>query len=65
MHHNVFVESRNRVIADVPKMVYGNKPVDGGNLIIEASEYDDFIKREPLAQKYIKRLGWGKGIYQR
>ncbi|OUN23235.1 methylase [Flavonifractor sp. An82] len=52
----VFVESRNRVIADVPKMVYGNKPVDGGNLIIEASEYDDFIKREPLAQKYIKRL---------
>lgn len=52
----VFVESRNRVIADVPPMVYGNKPVDGGNLIIEASEYDDFIKREPLAQKYIKRL---------
>ena len=52
----VFVESRNRVIADVPKMVYGNKPVDSGNLIIEASEYDDFIKREPLAQKYIKRL---------
>ena len=33
----VFVESRNRVIADVPKMVYGNKPVDGGNLIIEAN----------------------------
>ena len=52
----VFVESRNRVIADVPKMVYGNKPVDGGNLIIEAGEYDDFIKCEPLAQKYIKRL---------
>lgn len=53
---NVIVESRNKPLCDVPKMVYGNKPADGGHLIIEADEYDEFIKQEPQAQKYIHRL---------
>ncbi|SFD36407.1 DNA methyltransferase [Ruminococcus albus] len=53
---NVIVESRNKPLCDVPKMVYGNKPADGGYLIIEADEYDEFIKQEPQAQKYIHRL---------
>ncbi|MCR5020104.1 DNA methyltransferase [Ruminococcus sp.] len=53
---NVIVESRNKPLCDVPKMVYGNKPADGGHLIIEADEYDDFIKREPQAQRFIHRL---------
>jgi len=34
----------------------GNKPVDGGNLIIEADEYEDFIKNEPQSEKYIRRF---------
>jgi len=37
-------------------MVTGNRPADGGHLIIEADEYDGFIKREPLAKAYIKRF---------
>jgi len=37
-------------------MVYGNKPVDGGSLIIENNEYQDFITNEPEAKKYIKQL---------
>ena len=40
----------------VPEMLTGNRPADGGHLIIEAKDYDDFIKREPNAKKYIKRL---------
>lgn len=39
----------------VPPMIYGSKPTDGGNLIIEADEYEDFLKREPAAKKYIRR----------
>ena len=50
------VKSRNKPLCDVPPMVYGNKPVDGGNLIIEADEYDAFVAREPAAKKFIKRL---------
>lgn len=53
---NVIVESRSRPICAVSPMVYGNKPADGGNLIIEDSDYSDFILKEPQAQKYIKPL---------
>lgn len=53
---NVLVESRNKSLCDVPPMVYGNKPVDGGALIIEAADYDEFIRLEPAAKKYIKNL---------
>lgn len=40
---------------DTPKMIYGNKPADDGNLIIEEKEYEEFIKKEPNAIKYIHR----------
>ena len=53
---NVFIESRSTPICNVPKMTTGNRPADGGHLIIEADDYADFIKREPNAVKYIKKL---------
>ena len=53
---NTFIENRSTPICDVPKMTTGNRPADGGRLIIEKEEYADFIKREPNAVKYIKKL---------
>ena len=53
---NVFITSRSTPICDVPKMTTGNRPADGGHLIIEGYDYAEFIKREPNAVKYIKRL---------
>jgi hypothetical protein len=53
---NVFVESRSTALCDVPAMVYGNKPTDGGHLFIEIDEYDDFIAKEPNAKKYIRKI---------
>lgn len=53
---NVFIESRNKPVCDVPKMSTGNRPADGGHLIIEAEDYDGFIKAEPNAIKFIKKL---------
>lgn len=52
----IFIDSRNNPLCDIPKMIYGNKPVDGGNLIIEQSELDDFLSEEPQAKAYIKQL---------
>ena len=52
---NIIVFAQRKPFADVPAMVYGNKPADGGNLIIENDEYEDFIAKEPKAQKYIHR----------
>lgn len=53
---NVFIESNKKPIFDAPIMTTGNRPADGGNLIIEAEDYNDFIKKEPNAIKYIKKL---------
>ena len=52
----VFIESRKKPICNVPEITKGSIPVDDGNLIIEADEYDDFIRREPNAKKYIHRF---------
>ncbi|MBR0317150.1 MAG: class I SAM-dependent DNA methyltransferase [Synergistaceae bacterium] len=57
---NIFLEARTKPICnDVPEMLVGNRAADGGNLIIEAKDYDEFIKREPKAKKFIKRYMMG------
>lgn len=53
---DVFVESRNKSICDVPAMVYGNKPVDGGFLFLTAEERKEVLDIEPEIDKYIKRI---------
>jgi len=53
---DVFVENRKKPLCNVPAMVFGNTPIDDGNLIIEADELDDFLKREPNAKPYIRQL---------
>ena len=53
---DIFIESNKLPLCDVPKMTTGNRPADGGHLIIEAAEYDEFVRKEPVALKYIKKL---------
>ena len=53
---DVFIESRVKPLCDVPEIRKGNQPTDGGNLIIEKEDYDEFIKKEPAALPYIKRF---------
>lgn len=53
---DIIVTSRNKPLHNISKMVYGNKPADGGHLIIEVDEYEEFIKKEPQAQKFIRPL---------
>ena len=53
---DIFIENTKKAICDVPEMVKGSIPVDGGNLIIEEADYEDFIKKEPQAKIYIKQL---------
>ncbi len=53
---NVIVESRNTPLCNVSKMVYGNKPADGGYLIIEDEDYNDFITHDPNSIKFIRPL---------
>lgn len=53
---NIFIENRKHPICNVPEMVFGNTPIDDGNLIIEANEIDDFLLNEPNAKPYVRPL---------
>lgn len=52
----IFIDSRSKPICKVPQMTTGNRPADGGHLIIEDEDYSTFISKEPEAVKYIKKL---------
>lgn len=49
----VFIEKRKTPLCSVSKINKGSQPTDGGNLIISAEEYEDFIAKEPAAKKFI------------
>lgn len=51
---NVFVESRDCPLCDVPAIGIGNKPIDGGNYLFTKEEMHDFIKKEPKALPWFK-----------
>jgi len=53
---NVFINKKTKPICNVPKMSFGNMPLDGGNLLMSDEEKIDFIKNEPNAVKFIKPL---------
>ena len=51
---NVFVESRNLPLCNVPSIGIGNKPIDGGNYLFTEEEMEDFVKKEPKAKEWFK-----------
>ncbi len=53
---NIFIESKSRAICDVPEMVYGNKPTDGGYLFLSAEEYEHLKNTEPGALKFVRQI---------
>lgn len=52
---DIIVENRSIPICNVPKMLYGSKPTDGGHFILTLDEKNDIIKKEPLSEKFIKK----------
>jgi hypothetical protein len=50
------VRSRSQPLINVPDMVRGNQPTDGGNLIISPHERDDLINRHPEIEPWVKQL---------
>lgn len=53
---NVLVKSRNKPLCNVSPMIYGNKPADGGNLIIEETDLQEFLNKKDGSNQYIKPL---------
>ena len=55
----VFVERQTKPISDVPPIHRGNQPTDGGNLILDEEECKELLRKEPKAEKFIKRYMMG------
>jgi hypothetical protein len=53
--NNVIIPTRRDPICDVPKMIWGNKPTDGGNFLFDSEDdKESFIQKEPAAKKWIR-----------
>ncbi|MBQ5905054.1 MAG: class I SAM-dependent DNA methyltransferase [Clostridia bacterium] len=51
---NVFIESRANSVCETPKIGIGNKPIDDGNYLFTEEEMMEFVKKEPLSEKYFR-----------
>ena len=53
---NIIIGKKQNPICDVPKMSFGNMPLDGGHLLFSDEEMKSFVKNEPRAIDFIKPL---------
>ncbi len=52
---NVFVDSRNKPLCNVPEIGMGNQPIDDGNYLFDEQGMLDFISAEPKAEQYFHK----------
>ncbi len=53
---NVYIPNRNEPICAVPAITTGNKPIDNGYFIFDDAEKNEFVRKEPNAEKYFKKF---------
>jgi type II restriction/modification system DNA methylase subunit YeeA len=53
---DILINKSSNPICNVPKMSFGNMPLDGGNLLLSDEEKNEFVLKEPKAEKFIKPL---------
>ena len=50
---DLLINKSSNPICNVPKMSFGNMPLDGGHLLLSDIEKNEFILKEPKAEKFI------------
>lgn len=53
---DILINKSSNPICNVPKMSFGNMPLDGGYLLLSDEEKNEFTLRDPEAEKFIKPL---------
>ncbi|MGA9997257.1 MAG: type IIL restriction-modification enzyme MmeI, partial [Pyrinomonadaceae bacterium] len=54
---DLVIPTRHAPLCNVPEMIYGNKPVDDGNLFLNGEEERaEFLAKEPKAEKFVRRI---------
>lgn len=52
----VIVESTRKNLSDVPPMIYGSKPTDGGFFFLTPEEKNELLSKEPHVKKFVRRV---------
>ena len=52
--NDIIIERRSSAVCDVPNLILGNMPKDGGGFVLTPEERETFLKKEPLAAQWIK-----------
>ncbi|NOT36589.1 MAG: class I SAM-dependent DNA methyltransferase [Saprospiraceae bacterium] len=53
---DLLINKSSNPICNVPKMSFGNMPLDGGHLLLSDEEKNEFILKEPKSEKFINPL---------
>jgi len=53
---NTTIKSLSKPLSNVPKMIFGSMPNDGGHLLLTKTEKEALITKDPHSEKYIKKL---------
>ena len=62
---DIFIEARTTPICNVPQMLNGGKPTEGGFLILTEEEKNKIIQTNPIAVKMIRPYMMGKDFIER
>ena len=62
---SIWVGSRPKSLCDVPVMLNGGKPAEGGNLILTEEEKNVLLTKNPLAEKFLRPYMMGKDFIDR
>lgn len=52
----IVAKTRNPISPDLDPMVFGNKPTDGGHLVLDRNEQDALLQSHPNAKRYVHRF---------
>jgi hypothetical protein len=53
---DILVERSQKAISNIPEMCFGNMPADGGELLFTKEEKNEFLTKEPNAEKYFRKF---------
>lgn len=53
---NIIIEKRSSPISNLPKLVLGSMPKDGGYLMLTKDEKDELLNESPWADRFVKKF---------
>lgn len=62
---DVWVEGRSKPLCEVPILLNGGKPTEGGNLILTIEEKEAYLRQEPQGEKFLRPYMMGKDFIDR